>query len=561
MGNTGMNRQETKCHNIKSNGILTILFSMLLMGWGLDSVAMSVPHAHIAEENKGYVVLKKNISLSQQLKRINTIYEIKYDFDLNDPKGKKPIAIPKGCILKFEGGSIKNGTLNGNHTGIIAKDLMIFDAVTIKGTWNVPVITSKWFKCVKDNDLVQAFNLLSDEIQNTLTIEKRTEDYWVGRQVGGTLANPSGILNLKSNTRCIVNGTIRQRGHHSNYIHLFLLNKVENVVLEGSGTIYGEKKLHNYSGVTPILPTDEDYKKVTHENNHIITIQKCRNVTVSGLTLKDSTGDAIDILNLDENVDNHIVIENFTIDNCSRQGISAEGSDIEIKNGTISNINRTMPMSGIDIEISVSRNGRSANDITVQNVVITNCYTGFQSYTPATTPANIHDLKFRNVKCSNINRGFYIAEPIKNVSLVSCIFDIIPSLDTFTMNYSPSENFSAENCRFICDKEKCRETWGWPNIKSGDAGYSNKNTADYDFTMLRTGALYSEYNTKIKTRFKGCVVYSPYTNLIKRANKNTTIEDCVVTCHRLNVVTTSAAGIIKNSRIDIKGANRKWKLK
>ena len=500
--------------------------------------------------------LRRGSLLADQIKSENTIYKIKYDFDLN---GKKVI-LPSGCALKFEGGSIKNGSLVGNHTKIIAQKKTIFDSVVIEGTWDVPEITSDWFVCEKDNDLVQAFNLLSEEMPNTITVENRDIDYWVDSQVGGSFLNPVGILKIKSNTKCIINGTIRQRGHHSNHIHLISLDRVENVVLEGNGTIHGEKMLHNYTNVVPILPSDEDYKKNTQENNHIINVYKCKKVRISGLALRDATGDGIDILNYNENMDNYIVVENFTIDNCSRQGISVEGSFIEIKNGTISNIDRTMPMSGIDIEISVNRNGRIANNINVENVVINNCYTGFQSYTSNNTPADIHDLSFKNVKCSNINRGFYFAEPIKNVSLFSCSFDIIPSLGTLTLNYSPSDNFKADGCSFICNKDNCREEWGWPNIRPDDPGYSDKKTKDYDFTMLRT-IVWSGEHKAAKTFFRDCVVYSPYTNLIKRANRNTSIDNCTITCHRLNVVTASVDDIIKNTKVIITGENNRVVLK
>ena len=39
----------------------------------------------------------------------NTIYEIRYDFDLNG----ETLEMPEGCTLKFEGGSLRNGTLSG----------------------------------------------------------------------------------------------------------------------------------------------------------------------------------------------------------------------------------------------------------------------------------------------------------------------------------------------------------------------------------------------------------------------------------------------------------------
>lgn len=69
---------------------------------------------------KGYKVLEKNIQTIGDVKKnvltavmlseANTIYEIKYDFDLRG----ETIEIPEGCTLKFDGGTLTNGTLSGN---------------------------------------------------------------------------------------------------------------------------------------------------------------------------------------------------------------------------------------------------------------------------------------------------------------------------------------------------------------------------------------------------------------------------------------------------------------
>ena len=48
----------------------------------------------------GYVILRKNKTFAQQVTATNTVYEIRYDFDL----GATSVTIPAGCILKFNGG-------------------------------------------------------------------------------------------------------------------------------------------------------------------------------------------------------------------------------------------------------------------------------------------------------------------------------------------------------------------------------------------------------------------------------------------------------------------------
>ena len=70
---------------------------------------------------KGRVYLRKNIMdgkniLTQSmLNAANTEYIIQYDYDLNGAS----ITVPEGCVLKFEGGSLNNGTIQSNKTILV----------------------------------------------------------------------------------------------------------------------------------------------------------------------------------------------------------------------------------------------------------------------------------------------------------------------------------------------------------------------------------------------------------------------------------------------------------
>lgn len=77
----------------------------------------------------GYVILRKNKSFAEQVTKENTIYEIRYNFDLNGQE----ITIPKGCTLKFKGGSLSNGTINGDLYTIEALRFKIFENIKFKG--------------------------------------------------------------------------------------------------------------------------------------------------------------------------------------------------------------------------------------------------------------------------------------------------------------------------------------------------------------------------------------------------------------------------------------------
>ena len=54
---------------------------------------------------------RKNVLTQNMINKPNTIYEIRYNFNLND----EIITIPENCILKFNGGNVYGGTINFNR--------------------------------------------------------------------------------------------------------------------------------------------------------------------------------------------------------------------------------------------------------------------------------------------------------------------------------------------------------------------------------------------------------------------------------------------------------------
>ena len=80
-------------------------------------------------DGMGYVILRKNKTFAEQVTQANTIYEIRYDFDLNGEE----ITINKNCILKFEGGKIKNGSITFSGTSIQSAISYIFENIECKG--------------------------------------------------------------------------------------------------------------------------------------------------------------------------------------------------------------------------------------------------------------------------------------------------------------------------------------------------------------------------------------------------------------------------------------------
>ena len=84
------------------------------------------------------IVQGKNVLTQEMINKPNTVYEIRYDFDLSGAT----INVPEGCVLKFEGGSLKNGTVNFNNTELLGN--VLFNT-TVTGTCKNNTIYVDWF--------------------------------------------------------------------------------------------------------------------------------------------------------------------------------------------------------------------------------------------------------------------------------------------------------------------------------------------------------------------------------------------------------------------------------
>lgn len=111
----------------------------------------------------GYVILRKNKTFAEQVTKENTIYEIRYDFDLNSAT----ITIPQGCVLKFEGGKLSNGIVNGNNFYIDSPLKKIFDRVIFTGNCIKNIYELDWFVDNKNSfcDLTSAKKDSTIEVQ------------------------------------------------------------------------------------------------------------------------------------------------------------------------------------------------------------------------------------------------------------------------------------------------------------------------------------------------------------------------------------------------------------
>lgn len=153
------------------------------------------------EKGKGYIILRAEKPLAEQMVQENTIYEVRYDFDLDE----ETLEVPADCVLEFKGGSFSNGTLEGNNTGIIANPTKIFGVnLSVSGTWQIDFAYAEWFGAVADGStdcwdaITKALNLppyncklLKGVYCISKTIELSDKKKLSGQQGDTTLIKPT----------------------------------------------------------------------------------------------------------------------------------------------------------------------------------------------------------------------------------------------------------------------------------------------------------------------------------------------------------------------------------
>lgn len=316
----------------------------------------------------------------------------------------KVMKFPENTTLVGSGGKIKNGTVIGNHTKI-EWSKAVFSNVTVKGTWNVPKISTAMFADLKGvNALKNVFALADAGVRNEILIAKGT--YTVK-----ALRAYDKCLEVPSNTSVVINGNIRILPN--NYVgYAILFVKGENIAISGSGTIMGDKFTH----------TGKD-----GEWGMGVRFHEARDASVRGLTIKDCWGDCIYVGGKSKN----ILIEKCALDNGRRQGISVTKADgVTIRQCKITNVSGTAPEYGIDLE---PNKGDTVQNVIVENVDIKDCMGGILVFRMSDTEdakpwawvervqirncdvSAIQEYPIRLVNCSNVLiNGCKLATPDAN---------------------------------------------------------------------------------------------------------------------------------------------------
>lgn len=142
--------------------------------------------------NKSSNIIENNILTQSMLSWGNTRYIIQDEFDLNG----KEITIQEGCVLDFQGGVLKNGTIIGKNTQINAGVSQIFSLdVTLHGTWKVSMAYPEWFGATGDG-----------ETDDTNAINKCI-DIFAGNRTNIFLGRNYAVSNIFVKKACSIIGT------------------------------------------------------------------------------------------------------------------------------------------------------------------------------------------------------------------------------------------------------------------------------------------------------------------------------------------------------------------
>lgn len=346
---------------------------------------------------KGYKILRKywkevngvrkNILTQDMINDANTIYEIRYDFDLNGAE----IQIKEGCVLNFVGGSLNNGTISGNNSIINAIPENIFHGITLNGTFNNNESHTIWFAKddanSSDSQLAFAVNILSRG--GVLYVEKDTykiKSRWEIKDKSDITIINNGIFSPIENKKPLI-GTISIRNvNNSKFINFEINGNSDNIP---ASTDFGTQSL--------------------------INIENSSNIIIENLTIYNSVESGVGGKNL-----SNIVFTNVTLRNIGEHGFYI-GGDIPSNNIKFKNIHAT------NIGVSTINNNRECGVIK------------FRSFQKGIKHKNIHV------------DGFYYEESNTILETAKfTTFCILLDIESFSVSNGYIKNINQLNDNKIC---------------------------------------------------------------------------------------------------------------
>ena len=327
------------------------------------------------------IILTGESDLTGQLIKENCVYLVRKVYDL---KGET-LEIPNKCVLNFEGGTIKNGTIIGHNTEIVSDRSNIFVHVSLLGTWSNTVVFSEWLDFVPSEKVDNAVNFRN--LMSLCNGEKMTHLYMQSGvyycSVASAESKEESNIKVPSNVYWHNAATIRQLSTDIRKSSLVLLHKSFNVTIDG-GEFVGDVKSHIGN---------------KGEWGHGIKLAGASNVVLRNLISREFWGDGIDLIEADYvssiaagvGLCNSITLDNVKCLYNRRQGLSIEAAqNVVIKKSEFAFTGKygfTEPGCGVDIEPWCN------NEVKIKNIRFYDC--------------NIHDNSNKRDFCIEANHKYF----------------------------------------------------------------------------------------------------------------------------------------------------------
>ncbi len=191
--------------------------------------------------------------------------------------------------------------------------------------------------------------------------------------------------------------TAKKGDYFGKHDSVFTARDIENVTLKGNGATI---RMHKEDYTQPYYP------KSQHRMG--VNVRGCKNVQVSGLTIRDTGGDGIYIGRGDRGLCEDVVIKDVVCDNNYRQGISVISvKNLLMENSVFKNTSGTLPMAGIDFEPNQA-------DEKLEGIVVRNCVLDGNEYYGVTinlkplTRESVVSIDMENILIRGSGSGFSV---------------------------------------------------------------------------------------------------------------------------------------------------------
>lgn len=473
------------------------------------------------------------------------------------------VTIPANCTLKFEGGSISGGTIQGNNTRIDAGKEAIFNGVSFSGTWLIPEIQSSWLADVTGvNNIQKLFALCNNSINNKVYIDAGNYQCQAIEWVAG-IAGRALLMSNMQDVDVVLNGTLILAANGLPDYKVLEINNCKNITVIGSGVLKGDRIDHDYS-----THQGDDY--ATHEWGRGLHILSSQNITIDGITSYDMTGDGFNFGDPVDTVEcKNIVLSNIDAHDCRRQGITIAGViNATVDNFTISGIGVTKnsiagawPKAAIDLE---PNDVNDVSNIVISNGFITDCRQGIHLLQMKDANQKFENITLSEIKfkdCEFDGQGIAMFN-CNNVTLTNIVYDTCSYLNAaerFLMHIRSSNNVKMTGVKTVGGTNMCGILNRGSNISIEQSEFIMTDSTNYFILSVDDDASTTLNSVTItatnflprqvaNVKFKDCVLN---VQTFDDTYTNCQFDGCIITAPSFGTHKAQSNLSIRNSKIDM----------